>query len=276
MYSADLGCFYRDEPQEICAAQKSWFLRSQNILLGYTEAVTGAILTRAGQPDEYAVLLPDADTVVTVTAGNETLTVHGGSLIFVPPGGSRIEVLAGGRIVRLFTTKASDLSAICANREAYQTEHAGVAPVDPWPQPTDGWRIRAYDLAVAPAPGRFGRIWRCSTIMINVFEPQLGARDVTKLSPHHHDDFEQCSLALDGSFTHHLRWPWTPDMTSWREDEHIAVGSPSAIMIPPPVIHTSMATAVGTNMLVDIFSPPRRDFSAQPGWILNADDYPLP
>ncbi|PZW48620.1 hypothetical protein C8P66_10434 [Humitalea rosea] len=271
---ADYAKFYETEPQEDADGIRSWFARGRNFIIAYSEVTAGAVLARQAQPDEYVLLLPDPGLSATIMAGAETKTVEGHSLAFIPPGDSSITFNGAGRIVRLFTPRSADLAAQCSNAAGYLEPDPRIPPLQDWPTPPDGFRIRSYTLDVPKEPGRFGRIWRCTTFMVNYLDPAAGPRDIRKLSPHHHDDFEQCSLVLNGSYTHHIRWPWTTDMTLWREDEHELCKAPSVTVIPPPSIHTSRAEEAG--QMVDIFCPPRVDFSAKPGWVLNAADYPLP
>lgn len=108
--------------------------------------------------------------------------------------------------------------------------------------------------------------------MVNWFPVREGPRDPERLSPHSHEDFEQMSVALVGNYAHHLRVPWTPRMSEWRDDEHVEVGSPSMTLIPPTVVHTTRAVGAGPHTLIDVFAPPREDFLAK-GWVLNADEY---
>ncbi|MFH1795186.1 MAG: hypothetical protein ABIK36_00260 [Pseudomonadota bacterium] len=272
---ADYGLFYEIGPQVVADGARTWLTRGQNFLVGQSEVEPGGSLSRPDQPDEYVLLLPDRNTPAIIEANGERVEVDGYSLVIVPPGESLITLPKGGRATRIFSTRSEDLNSVCSNADSYAAPHPNVTLLEPWPDPVGGFRIRAYSLDVPPTPGRFGRIFRCTTLMVNYLDPQMGPRDITKLSPHHHDDFEQGSLALDGAFTHHLRWPWTTNLNVWRDDEHALVRAPSLTVIPPPAIHTSRGMESGLNQLVDIFSPPRTDFSKQ-GWVLNADEYPMP
>jgi hypothetical protein len=272
--AAHYAKFYETPPQEEAGGLRTWYARGRNFIVAYSEVPAGATFTRSGQPDEYVLLLPDRGIAAEVSAGGETKTIDGYSVTFIPPGDSSITATAAGRIVRLFTPRSEDLAAKCSNAAGFAEPDPRIPPLQDWPTPPDGFRIRSYTLDVPKEPGRFGKIWRCTTFMVNYLEPAAGPRDLTKLSPHHHDNFEQCSLVLNGAYTHHIRWPWTTNSTHWQDDEHEYCKAPSVTVIPPPSIHTSRAEEAG--QMVDIFCPPRVDFSMKPGWVLNDADYPMP
>ncbi len=273
---AEYAIFAESPPQVSKDNEKTWYARAQNFVVAYTQAQPGARLERRDQADEYVLLIPERGVAVTVEAGDEIVEVPGHALVIIPPGNSTITAKTPGTLVRVFSGASADLNARCSNAASFASPHPNIPSYVPWPAPTQGYRVRSYDLDVPPQEGRFGRIWRCSTLMINVHPLEHGPRDLGRLSPHHHEDFEQGSLALRGSFTHHIRWPWTTNIKDWREDEHVACPAPSLAVIPPPAIHTSAGTDPVLNQLVDIFSPPRVDFSRMPGWVLNAAEYPMP
>lgn len=261
-------------PQAEAPGARTWVARGANFVVALTDASDGARLERRGQPDESMVFLPDC--AATIRAGGETIEAAAESLTIVPPGDSEVIVHGGGQVVRLFSHLAADLLALASNAADYAAATPDVAPLVPWPTPAAGFRLRHYRVAEYTQADSNMRIFRSTNLMLNVMTPRMVARDVRKLSPHSHPDFEQGSLALRGRWMHHMRYPWVPDMNAWREDEHIEVGSPSIAVIPPKVVHTSRNLNDGGAWLLDIFAPPRMDFSAKPGKVANEADYPLP
>ncbi len=253
----------------------TWIARSSTMLFSWTDAKAGDTFARSGQVDEYAIVLYSGSAPIRVTADGSTVEVTEEALVVVPPGDSVVEVLSDGPLVRIFSALSTDLAELALNKKAYEVPDVRHAPLVPWPDPVGGFALRVYRLADTPvAPGRFGRIFRTTTLMINFLAEEPQPRDPTKLSPHYHDDFEQVSMAVKGEFVHHIRYPWGPDSSAWQDDQHDQVETPSITIIPPPTIHTTQG--VGPHQqLIDIFSPPRVDFSAQ-GWVLNADEYPAP
>ena len=269
---------YREAPQIADTdGSRHWITRAANFVVAVTDAVQGATLTRSHNPDEYMVLLTPG-TEATIEAEGERTAAKGDSLTIVPPGTSRVTIERAGTAVRIFSNRAADLAAMAVNAAAYADGAPEVASIVPWPDPVGGFRLRTYAMRDFPSPDPSPlkmRVFRSTNLMINVFEPWTRRRDETKLSPHSHEDFEQVSLALQGSFVHHLRYPWGPNKSAWCEDEHEHYDSPSVLVIPPRVIHTTQDVGDGTTWLIDIFGPPRVDFSSKPGFVLNAADYPV-
>jgi hypothetical protein len=271
--------YYEQAPDIVDpSGTRSWVTRSGNMIVVIFDAKAGAVLTRADNPDESMLLLP-AGVSALIEAGSESAEAQGDSLTILPPGSSRVTLRTAGLVVRVFSNRAKDLLAKASNGFVYAGGAPELAPIVPWPDPVGGFRLRHYPLAdrASPDPSPLKmRLFRSTNLMINLFLPWPMPRDETKLSPHAHDDFEQISLALEGKFAHHLRYPWTPDKTRWREDEHVVFDSPSVLVIPARVVHTSQNVGDRVARLVDIFAPPRLDFSLKPGFVLNEADYPMP
>lgn len=261
--------FYEEKTSEIESnGAQTWTVRAANFIVSYTDAVPGTVLVRENHPDEYILLLLDCGA--RIDSGGKEFPIPGRSVTIIPPGSSAIRLEGTGQVVRIFTTRAKDLLYRCSNRESYSTSSG--SPIS-GPEPKNGFCLRTYLIdQYPPSPPRIGRIFRSRELMINVLYHRTERRDITMMTPHSHEDFEQGSLALSGTFVHHIRSPWGKDMTTWRPDEHEVCGSPSLCIIPPAAIHTSQDVGTGTTQLIDIFGPPRKDF-IEKGWVLNGADY---
>jgi mannose-6-phosphate isomerase-like protein (cupin superfamily) len=271
---ASAGRAYEAPPQLTQAGSRTWITRGGNFVVATSAVEPGAVLSRSDQPDEYMVLL--GGVAATIKAGAETIEAAPESLTIVPPGPSEVVAKGAGHLVRVLSNRAADLLAQADNAATYADGAREIAPLVPWPDPPGGFKLRNYKPFDYDKPDTNMRLFRCTNLMINVLTKRGAPRDVKKLSPHAHDDFEQASLLLEGDYIHHLRYPWVPDMSQWRPDEHLEIASPSVIVIPPKVVHTSRNIGDKRSWLIDIFAPPRLDFSRKPGLVLNADEYPMP
>jgi mannose-6-phosphate isomerase-like protein (cupin superfamily) len=281
MASAARPASYADHsgtPPELVetSGAKTWLTRGANMVVAISDVVAGDRLERPSNADEYFVFLPNVGA--RIEAGGQAIDAAPESVTIVPPGSGPSRVIAAGtgRIMRVFSTAAADLAARAGNAAAYAAATSDVAPLKAWPDPAQGFRLRNYLLADYQKPGVTMRVFRSTNIMLSILQKRVVPRDTKTLSPHAHDDFEQASVLVQGHYLHHLRYPWTSDMSQWRDDETVDVGSPSVLIIPPHVIHTSRNIGPETSWLIDVFAPPRMDFSLKPGFVLNADDYPMP
>ena len=264
-----------DVDEETGLGSRSWIVRSQNAVVAYTKAVAGDVFRRT-QNDEYVVILPHDSSTAEFTANDKRERVEGKAVIIMPPGTTEVSTPADSHLVRLFTP-ATDMAARARNQANYAQPHPRVRLLEEWPEPPEGYQLRVYRgiADIEKSADRFGRLFRSRAFMVNFLYHYDGPRDTTTLSPHDHEDFEQISLAVEGEFIHHFRTPMGKDKAGWRPDQHVRVDSPSVAIIPPPVLHTSEASGPARNQLLDLFAPPRTDFSDK-GWVINAGEYPQP
>jgi hypothetical protein len=249
----------------------TWVLRSDSFVVALTPINRPVTVIREHNPDEYMLVVPPG-LCAEVTAGAEMASSDGDGLFIVPRGHSEVRFSGQGLLTRVFSSQCLDFLALAVNAAQYVA--SGVAPPPQPPQVSAG-RLQHYQLAdhIDGANG-ISRVFRSDRLMLNVMVPYAGPRDPRKLFPHAHDDHEQITVCAAGRFVHHLRRPWAPDSTEWQTDRHLEVGSPSALLIPAQIIHTTQAMEAGCR-IIDVFGPPRTDFSQIPGMVRNAQHYPV-
>ncbi len=140
-FGPELGAFYNTPPLIDDANGKTWISRGQNFVVAYSEGAKGGVFSRQGQPDEYAMIIPDKETSVEITTPDGTTKVPGYSVVFIPPGTSSVTIVNPGSIVRLFTPKSKDLADLSSNAAAFNGEHPNVPPFQAWPEPPGGLKV---------------------------------------------------------------------------------------------------------------------------------------
>jgi quercetin dioxygenase-like cupin family protein len=274
-----IGIYYEERPQYEGHGWRRWITRGANFAIVYTEGAAGASLNERFSDEHFAYAL-EGGIRVTASAGTGagtgagTATLGEEDLAILPPGECEIHFDRAATLVQVVTA-AESLTSAAPNAAIYADGAKEVAPVDPWPEPVGGYRLRTYSTREGYARGGLVHAYRTRKLMIIPYDRFLVPRDETQLTPHSHADFEQASVALEGQWLHHLRVPWTPNRHHWKPDRTIEIGSPSVTIIPAGVIHTSQGIAGAGMRLIDVFSPPRVDFS-QKGWVDNAAEYPMP
>jgi mannose-6-phosphate isomerase-like protein (cupin superfamily) len=268
---ASIGRHYEDAPQVEGEGFASWVTRGANFVVVYTRGEPGAVVQGTGRDEQFAYAL-EGGVEISVGGAREALGAE--DLSIVPPGAWTLAFRRAGQVVQLLTAD-EDIAARAWNAATYADGAPEVAKPGPWPEPVGGYRLRRHSTLEAYARGSLVNAYRTRRLMMVPYPRFLEPRDETALSPHSHADFEQGSVALEGGWLHHLRVPWTTNRREWRPDLHLEVGSPSTTIIPAGIIHTSQGTSGEGMRLIDVFAPPRLDFS-QRGFVVNAADYPMP
>lgn len=266
--------FSTTTPSETRVGLQTWIARAQNAVVASHHADAGTIVVDGAFQHEQMLVSPRVGGLLEITWNGESVVARDEAVVILPPGTGVVAAGSAGSVVQIIQHDEPGWAQRAVNADSYRHAHANVTSLELWPAPARS-EVRVYELTGKPA-GPFGRIVRSRAFMVNLFPTMSGPRDPSKLSPHDHPDFEQISVTVAGRYVHHVRTPWLNDKRAWRGDEHLEVGSPSMTVIPPPTLHTSEAIDPGENQMFDLFSPPRLDFSQNPGWVLNEDEYPTP
>lgn len=256
-------------------AGRHWLMRGQNFIVQRVECDAPQRPFSVQSPHEMLLLLPEIGAAVrAVDSGVQPVAAPAHALCILPAGRYDI-VLDSPGICCVLASARPDLTADeILNAAAYAEPDPRIAPVGtPYRRLTRQGEIIVMPISEiqAPADNQRLKFIQTDTMSINWVEYE-GPRTRTQLSPHSHTDLEQGSLAILGNYVHHLRVEWGRNADLWQDDEHLAAPSPSLLVVPVNLIHTTEGVGEDRHILVDVFAPPRADFIAK-GWMCNSDEY---
>jgi len=249
-----------------------WRMRGQNFFAEYVICPGAPQSFECVSEQEMLLILPDCAAILR-RAGRSTRQVAGHSVCILPAGRWSIQLATAGHCAVLATSRPDQTATAWSNHSDYAVSDARIRPITGYRRatPLEDVEVFIIDEIQAPPDNPRLKMFQSETLSINWVEYD-GVRDRSALSPHSHTDFEQGSLALAGDYLHHLRVNWGRNADLWRNDEHLAAPSPSLLVVPVHMIHTTEGTGDGRHLLIDIFTPPRADFIAR-NWVYNAADY---
>jgi len=249
-----------------------WRMRGQNFFAEYVACPGTPQAFECVSEQELLLILPDSAAALSA-AGRSTRQVAGHSVCILPAGRWSIRLATSGQCAVLATSRPDQPTSAWLNHSDYAVADARIRPITGYRRhtPLQDVEVFVIDEIKAPPDNPRLKMFQSETLSINWVEYD-GVRDRSALSPHSHTDFEQGSLALAGNYLHHLRVNWGRDADLWRDDEHLVAPSPSLLVVPVNMIHTTEGTGAGRHLLIDIFTPPRADFIAR-NWVFNAADY---
>jgi hypothetical protein len=277
-------------PPDVRGGKRQWLMRAQNFTVEWVEF--GDEATPFEFASEFETLLLAVRGTLQVLApsplraegrgegrsatdaADSPTNVPPDAFAIVPAGHHAVRAGAGASCVLIASQRGDLAGRNVIAAEGYAKPDARIAPTgQPFRRAQPTSRVEVLPIAqvmASPDKPRL-KMLQTETLSINIVD-YPGARDRSALSPHSHQDFEQGSLAVAGEFVHHLRTPWGSDANGWREDEHLAARSPSLVVVPVEMIHTTEGVGAGRHLLLDVFSPPRFDFIRN-GWVFNARSY---
>lgn len=266
-------------PPEALGAHRHWLARAQNFWLewiAFGDGTGEGGATRVFESDcEMLLIAPRG--VLHVSAADPAVAaadVPPHTVAILPAGRYAVAGAASAACALIASQRADLAGRRVLGEAAYEIPDPRIVPTGrPYRRTARAGRIQVLDIDAIQASRDWPRLkmLQTETLSINIVE-YAGPRDRAALSPHAHADFEQGSLAIAGDFVHHLRVPWGSDAGRWRDDEHLPAPSPSLLVVPVEMIHTTEGVGRGHHFLVDVFSPPRHDFIER-GWVYNAGDY---